>query len=101
MAEDVHVGDNVAVKCDVAINEDYWILLCDKGLHMIQHGFKDGWGQDWLPLDWVIRGVWYERLRLGSRLYILLKDSTLAFVFSHLIVASKFKMGHLFTSKSV
>jgi len=41
MVEDVHVGDNVVVKCDVATNEDYQILLCDKGLHMIQHGFKD------------------------------------------------------------
>jgi hypothetical protein len=49
MAKDVHVGDNVVVKCNVATNENYWILLCDKGLHMIQHGFKDGWGQDWLP----------------------------------------------------
>jgi hypothetical protein len=40
--------------------------------------------------------VWYERLRLGSsRSYILLEDSVLAFVFSHLIIASKFKMGHL------
>ncbi len=45
MAKDVHVGDNVVVKCDVATNKDYQILLCDKGLHMIQHGFKDGWGQ--------------------------------------------------------
>jgi hypothetical protein len=49
MVEDVHVGNNVVVKFDVATNENYWILLCDKGLHMIQHGFKDVWGQDWLP----------------------------------------------------
>jgi len=49
MAENVRVGNNVDVKCDVASNEDYWILLYDKGLHMIQHGFKDGQGQGWLP----------------------------------------------------
>jgi len=59
---------------------------------MIQQGFKDGWGQDWLSRDQVIRRVWYERLWPSSRSYILLKDSTPTFVFSHLIVASKFKM---------
>jgi hypothetical protein len=36
MVEDVHVGDNVTMKCDDVIDEDYWILLCDNGLHMIQ-----------------------------------------------------------------
>jgi hypothetical protein len=48
--------------------------------------------QDWVLGDWVIWGVWYERLRLGSRSYILLKDSPLDFVYFHLIIASKFKM---------
>jgi hypothetical protein len=59
---------------------------------VIQQGFKDGWGQDWLPRKKFIQGVWYETLQLGNRSYILLKNSTLAFVFFHLIVASKFKM---------
>ncbi len=36
MAKDVHVGDNVVMKCDATTNEDYWIMLFDKGLHMIQ-----------------------------------------------------------------
>jgi hypothetical protein len=92
MAKDVHVGNNVVMKCDDDIDEDYWILLCDKGLYMIQQGLKDGWGQDWFRGNWVIQCVWYERLQPSSRLYILLKDSTPTFVFSHLIVASKFKM---------
>jgi hypothetical protein len=61
-----------------------------------KQGFQNGWGQDWLPWNWVIQSVWYERLRLGnSRSYILLEDSALAFVFSHLIIASKFRMGRL------
>lgn len=59
---------------------------------MIEHAYADSWGQDWVLGDWVIRGVWYERLWPGSRSYILLKDSPLAFVYSHLIIASKFKM---------
>jgi hypothetical protein len=38
MAKDVHVGNNVAVKCEFSSDEDFRILLCDKGLHMIQQG---------------------------------------------------------------
>jgi len=49
-----------------------------------------------VPWDWVIQGVWYQRLWLGSsRSYILLEDSALAFVFFHLIIVSKFRMGCL------
>jgi len=57
MAKDVHMGDNVAVKCQFSTNEEYWILLCDKGLHMVRHAFKDDWGQEWVPRDWVIRDI--------------------------------------------
>lgn len=52
MAKDIHAGDNVAIKCQTSTNEEYWILICDKGLHMVTQGFKDDWGQ-----DWVSRGV--------------------------------------------
>jgi hypothetical protein len=35
MAKDIHAGDNVAIKCQTSTNEEYWILICDKGLHMV------------------------------------------------------------------
>jgi hypothetical protein len=41
MAKVVHIGDNVAIKCQSSINEVYWIFLCDKGLHMVGHAFKN------------------------------------------------------------
>lgn len=90
MEKDVHIGDNV--KCKTNTNEDYWILLCEKGLHMVKECFTDEWGQQWFPSDWVIRGVWYERLRLGSTSYILCEDSPPAFVLFDLIISSKFNM---------
>jgi hypothetical protein len=43
MEKDVHIGDNV--KCKTNTNEDYWILLCEKGLHMVKECFTDEWGQ--------------------------------------------------------
>ncbi len=54
MVENVQLGDNVAIRCQTSTYEEYWILLYDKGLHMIQYHFIDGWGQEWLPSDWVI-----------------------------------------------
>jgi hypothetical protein len=44
MANDVHIRDNVAVKYQSSTYEEYWILLCDKGLHMVGQAFKDDWG---------------------------------------------------------
>jgi hypothetical protein len=35
MVEDIHEGDNVVIKCQTSTYEEYWILLCDKGLHMV------------------------------------------------------------------
>jgi hypothetical protein len=50
MAEDVHVENNVVVKCNVATNEDYWILLCDKGFHMIQTRIPEWLGPRLAPM---------------------------------------------------
>lgn len=54
MAKDVHIGDNVVIRCQTSTYENYQILLSDKGLHMIQEGFIDGWGQEWFPSDLAI-----------------------------------------------
>jgi hypothetical protein len=51
MVQDVHIRDNVAIRCQTSTYEDYYILLCDKGLHMIQEGFIIGWGQECFPSD--------------------------------------------------
>jgi hypothetical protein len=59
---------------------------------MIQDHFTNGWGQEWLLGDWVIQGIWYEKLRSRSRSYFLLENSPCAFVYSHLIIVSKFRM---------
>jgi len=65
-------------------------MLVDKPLHMVTQHFKDAWGQEWFEGDYVIRDLWYEKLRQGNRSYYFLEDSPPTFVYSHLIVASKF-----------
>jgi hypothetical protein len=79
MAKNFHIGDNVAVKYQSSIDEDYWILFCDKSLHMVGQAFKNDWGQECVPRDWVIFGIWYGRLRPGSMSYILLEVSSLGY----------------------
>ncbi len=51
MVEDVHIGNNVVVKWQTNTNEDYWIFLCDKGLHVVEECFIDGRRQEWFPSD--------------------------------------------------
>jgi hypothetical protein len=91
MAKNIHIRDNVAVKCNI-VDENFWILLCDKMLHMVQEDFTNGPSQKWHPREWVLQGFWYEKLRPNNRLYILCDDFAHAFVFSHLVVSSKFSM---------
>lgn len=40
------MGDNMVLKSQTSIDEDYWIFFCDKELHMIEHAYPDSWGQD-------------------------------------------------------
>jgi hypothetical protein len=67
-------------------------MLVDILVHLIKGHFIDVWGQQWFEGNYIIRGLWYKRSRSNSRSYYLLEDSPLAFVYSHLIVASKFFM---------
>lgn len=46
IAKHVQMGDNMALKSQTSIDEDYWILFCDKELHMIEHAYLDNSGQD-------------------------------------------------------
>jgi hypothetical protein len=74
MVEYVLVGDNIDVLCQSFANENFWIKLVDKPLHLVTQHFIDVWGQEWFEGDYVIRGLWYERLCQGSISYYLLED---------------------------
>ncbi len=36
----INVGDNFVVRVDNFTNESFWILLVDKGMHIVQESFK-------------------------------------------------------------
>jgi len=56
IAEDVFVGNNIAVRAESSDVEAFWIMLVDKGLHVVQNPFTDASGSEFVPGDHVIRG---------------------------------------------
>jgi hypothetical protein len=89
IANNLHVGDNVMVP--TLTDEPFWLMLVDKGARTILESFEDGDKNEWI-VDVVVRGYCYEKLQFNSRSYQLQDDKPLVYVFSHLILASKFSM---------
>jgi hypothetical protein len=52
----------------------------------------DGWENSYVVGSIVLRGFYYERLQEGSRSYFLRIDKPHAYLFAHLVLASKFSM---------
>jgi hypothetical protein len=91
ICEDVQVGENVAVPTDLA-HEPFWIVLCDRAIHIVQESFTDAWDNSFVVGDVVIRGYYYECMQEGSRSYFLSTNKPQAYLFAHLVLASKFSM---------
>ena len=91
IADALSVGDNVAVQAPLE-DEPYWLMLVVKPAHIVQEAFSDPEGNSYGPGDVVFGGSWYERLRLGSRTYLLRNDKEPCFVYSHLVLTAKFSL---------
>jgi len=73
-------------------NDPFWLMLVVKGAHVVVTSFKDVDGNEWIEGNIVVRGFWYQQLQPRNHSYTLCDDKLIAFVFSHLILASKFSM---------
>jgi hypothetical protein len=85
------VGDNVAVRAP-GEDEPYWLIIVCKPMYVVQEPFTDPDGNAYVPGDMVFNGFWYERLRQGSRTYLLRNDREASTVYSHIILTSKFSL---------
>ena len=56
IAEDVSIGNNVAVRANSVDDETFWIMLVDKGIHEVQNEFTDPSGSFFVLGDQVLRG---------------------------------------------
>jgi hypothetical protein len=84
----VLVWDNIAVNVNKSSNENFWFMLVDKQVHIVEESFIDACDNTYLKGKMILRGYWYDILRLGSHTYVLRNDKPLAHVYSHLVSAS-------------
>lgn len=84
-AKNLFPNDNVIVHS--LVDESFWLMLVDKGLHVVAISFKDVNGNEWMERDVVFCGFWYKQLFARSRSYTFCDDQPTTFVFSHFILA--------------
>ncbi len=58
------IVDNLHPSNDVVIptttDEPFWLMLVEKGVHVVDKSFIDSDGNEWTQGDMVVRGNWYE-----------------------------------------
>ncbi len=85
MVNEVVVGNNIDMLSST--NKGFWIMLVDTPIHMVKEHFTNGWGQEWFEGDYVLQGLWHERLCPHIKSYYLLEEFPHAYVYSHLVVS--------------
>ena len=91
IADGLCIGDNVAVRSPLQ-EEPYWLMLVHTATRTLQDSFTDPEGNGYGPGDIIFSGFWYERLKEGSRTYLLRNDKEPSSVYSHLLLTSKFSL---------
>lgn len=90
----VCVGDNFAILAQESNNEgvELYILQCQQATHIVAKRFTCPWGGEFNVGDHVIIGFYYQKWGCGDNDYVLLGNSKLAFVYTHLVITCKFAM---------
>ena len=91
IADGLCVGDNVAVRAP-AEQEPWWLMIVVKATYIVEEAFTDPDENTYVPGDVVFDGIWYERLKEGSRTYLLRNDREPSTVYSHVVLTSKFSL---------
>jgi hypothetical protein len=66
--------------------------MCSRPLHHVQKAFTNKWGTSFEVGDYVVASLYYQKWGTNEHSYVLLKDSHLAYLHSHLVCAFKFLM---------
>ncbi len=101
----VELGDNfVVISNDLENGDPFFVVLCNNPLHMCEQTFENNWRNTWYQGGMILGGVWYDKVshQQGTNIsYKLLIDYGPTYVYSHLVVASKFPMFPSTTQKGV
>ncbi len=95
LASGLAVGDNFAVRAK-AKNEkgaDFYILKCWKTLHVVEVDVRlDDWQQSAEIGDEIVSGQYYKQQGWAQTSFVLIRDQGPTFIYSHLVITSKFPM---------
>ena len=67
-------------------------MLVHTATRTLQDSFTDPERNGYGPGDVIFSGLWYERLKEGSRTYLLRNDKEPSSVYSHFLLTSKFSL---------
>ncbi len=80
------------MSCEGENGKQLWLMFCDKPKHVVIETFIDAYKNTYYEGDKLIWGHYYDLLQLGSKTYYFNDDVPHAYIYSHLVCASKFAM---------
>jgi hypothetical protein len=83
----LEVGDNFVINEEEGNSEgqDFWLVCCSKPLHTLMCK----WGIKYYEGDEVVVGKYYQNWGNSDSSYVLLKDSSVVYLYSHLVKVVK------------
>jgi hypothetical protein len=88
----VTIGDNTVMPCESRNGEQFWLLLCEKPKNMVTKTFNVAYKNTYYEGNSVIQGWYYELIRPQNMTYYFNDNGQHAYVYSHIVCASKFAM---------
>jgi hypothetical protein len=93
-AGSLEVGDNFVINEEKRNSEGqyFWLVCCNKPLHTLIHPLMCKWGIEYYEGDEVVIGKYYQKWGNSNSSYVLLKDSIVVYLYSHLVKFVKLLM---------
>jgi hypothetical protein len=91
LANTLEIGDNFAInaKFGNAKGVHFYIISCSKPIHVVNENFKCHWGTKFTRGETDVVGKYYKKWGNYYSTYVLLKDSHVVFLYSHLVRVTK------------
>ena len=88
------VGDNftVVASLDNQENVDFYVFVCTKKVYICKTTFVCKWGEEFIPVNLVLEGLYYQNYGLGDDTYVLMRKSHRAHILTDHVCAMKFPM---------
>ncbi len=90
----MEVGNNFVVNTKEGNSEgqEFWIVCCTRPLHKLNGPLNYKWGMNYNERDEVVARKYYKKWANSNSTYVVLKDSHVVYLYSHLISVMKFLM---------